>query len=287
MNNVAIVTDSGAYIPDEMSAGFPIHIVPFNLIWNSHVYRDGVDMQPKEFYKRLLSEKQLPGTSQPSPQAFEEVFRSLVERDFQVLSILTSSRLSGTYDSAIQASQQIPGASIEVVDSETTAMEMGFHILAAARAAVEGASLAVCKAIAEKARQHTGVFFVVNTLDYLHRGGRIGGAAALMGSVLDLKPILHVRNGRLEAVGKVRTMRKAVSSLLDMVGERIQNQHTVRLSALFANEPERAKKLLDDAMLRFSNTAIDIKESFYSMVSPVIGTHTGPDGVGLAYMAGM
>ena len=287
MNNVAIVTDSGAYIPEEMSAGFPIHIVPFQLIWNNHVYSDGVDMKPEEFYQRLLSEKEFPVTSQPSPQAFEKVYRSLLERGHQVLSILTSSRLSGTYASAVQATQQLPGASIEVVDSETTAMEMGFHILAAAREAVGGASLAVCKAVAEKARQHTGVFFIVNTLDFLHRGGRIGGAAAFMGNVLDLKPVLHVSNGRLEAVGKVRTTRKAVSSLLDMVGERIKNQPSVRLSALFANEPERAKKLLDDAIQRFGANAIEIKESFYTMVSPVIGSHTGPDGVGLAYMAGM
>jgi len=287
MNNVAIVTDSGAYIPEEMSTGYPIHIIPFQLIWNNQVFLDGVDMQPEEFYTRLLTEKQFPGTSQPSPQAFVEVYQPLIQQGYQVLSIQTSSRLSGTYSSAVQASAQIPEAPIEVVDSGTTAMEMGFHVLAAARAAREGASLEACKAIAERARQHTGVLFVVNTLDYLHRGGRIGGAAAFLGNLLDLKPILHVRQGRIEAVDKVRTMSKAVTRLLDLVGERIQNQPSVRLSALFANEPERAKNLLEKAILHFGSNSIDIKESFCSRVSPVVGTHTGPDGVGLAYMAGM
>jgi DegV family protein with EDD domain len=287
ISKVAIVTDTGAYIPPEMSANYPIFFVPFQLVWHNQVYRDGVDLTPEQFYIRLESEKEFPGTSQPSPHAFLDVFHPLVKQGYQILAIQTSSRLSGTYASALQASKMLHDAAVSVVDSGTSAMEMGFHVLAAARAAVEGATLAECKKIAEKARSHTGVFFVLNTLEYLQRGGRIGGAAAFLGSLLNIKPILHVHNGRVEAVGKVRTMRKAVESLLDIVGERIREKSPVRLSALYANEPERAKYLLDSALQRFNGGAFEIKEAFYSKISPVIGAHTGPDGVGLAYMAGM
>jgi DegV family protein with EDD domain len=291
MSKVAIVTDSGASLPPEISAGYPIFEVPFQLVWGSQVYLDGVDLQSAEFYTRLKTDKVFPTTSQPAPMAYFEVFKSLIDQGYQVLGIFTSSRLSGSFSSAVQACKMLPGALLHLVDSQSSAMEMGFHVLAAARAAVNNASLSECAHIAEQARLHTGVFFVLNTLDYLQRGGRIGGAAAFLGNVFNLKPILHVLNGRINAVGRVRTMHKALESLLEIVGDRIHHApfgyNPIRLCALYANEPERAKLLLEIALQKFQSHSGLIKEAFCSKISPVIGVHTGPDGVGLAYMVGM
>jgi DegV family protein with EDD domain len=285
MPNVAIVTDTGAYIPPELHRNYPVFLVPFQLVWGDRTFLDGIDIQLEDFYSRLETSKIFPSTSQPPPSAFLDLYNELLQQGYEVLSIQTSSKLSGTYSSAVQACKMLPGAPIEVVDSETTAMEMGFHVLAAARAAANGATLQDCKAIAEKARSHTGVYFVVSTLDYLHRGGRIGGAAAFVGNALQLKPILHVQNGRVEAVDRVRTMRKAVERMLHIIFQRIADSNHIRIAALYANEPARAKKLLEQALQTFDPKII--VEAFCAGVSPVVGTHTGPAGVGLAYMADM
>ncbi len=288
MNKVAIVTDSGANLSPTMCADYPIYQVPFQLAWGGQVYQDGINIQPADFYKRLQSDKEFPTTSQPAPKTFFEIFKSLIDQGYHILGVFTSSKLSSTFDSALQACKALPGALIQFVDSGSTAMELGFHVLAAAQAAVAGATLTECKKIAEKARLHTGIYFVVNTLDYLQRGGRIGGATAFLGNLLSIKPILHVMNGRVEAVGKVRTMRKAIETLLEKVAERIKGNNPATLTALYANEPERAEDLLEFALQHFNtDPAIQIKKAYCHCISPVIGAHTGPDGVGLAYMTGM
>ena len=282
---VALVTDSGANIPRELLEKYPIHTVPFNLIWGSKVYRDGVDIQPQEFYERLTHSKEMPTTSQPSPEAFRHLYTHLLEKGYEILSIHTSSLLTGTMDSAIQAVKTLAGAPIELVDSRTTAMEMGFHVLSAAQEAVKGAALSVCKTVAEKAREYSGIYFVVNTLDYLQRGGRIGSAAAFFGSAFKIKPILHLQAGRIEVVSKVRTTQKAIEKMMDIVEQKVGKNTPIKLSALYANEPERATSLLEQMSQRFLPGFV--KEAFCAGVSPVIGTHTGPDGVGLAYTTGI
>jgi DegV family protein with EDD domain len=284
MSKVAIVTDSGAYLPREWVEQYAIRVIPFQLVWEEKVYRDGVDITPAEFYKRLQEDRSFPGTSQPPPEVFRKVYEQLLNDGFQVLSIQTSSKLSGTYSSAVQASQMLPGAPISVVDSETTAIEMGFHILEAAEAAAKGGSLEECRKIAEEARTRTGIYFIVNTLDYLYRGGRIGGAAVFFGMIFNVKPILHIRNGKVEAVDKVRTISKATEKMLDLVEERTRHAKHVSIAALYANEPHRAENLLDAARVRFNGVQID--RAFCATISPVIGVHTGPDGVALAFLIG-
>jgi len=284
MSKVAIVTDSGAYLPRDWVKQNAIRVIPFQLVWDDKVYRDGVDITPMEFYKRLRENGSFPGTSQPPPEVFRKVYEQLLNDGFQVLSIQTSSKLSGTYSSAVQASQMLPGAPISVVDSETTAIEMGFHILEAAKAAAKGGSLEECRKIAEEARTRTGIYFIVNTLDYLYRGGRIGGAAVFFGMIFNVKPILHIRNGKVEAVDKVRTISKATEKMLDLVEERTRHAKHVSIAALYANEPHRAENLLDAARVRFNGLQID--RAFCATISPVIGVHTGPDGVALAFLIG-
>lgn len=285
MSKVALVTDSTAYIPLELCEGYPIHYVPLQVIWGEATYRDGVDIQPADFYKRLQNTKVMPSTSQPSPAAFASIYQNLLDEGFEILSIHISQKLSGTIDSATQAKQNFPGKPIEIVDSETTSMAMGFQVLKAAKAAAEGASLQECRALVEHTRKNSGILFAVNTLEFLRRGGRIGGAAAFLGTALNLKPILELRDGRIEAEDRVRTMSKAIDRLLNLFEERIGGRRPIQIACVHALAEEEAKVLLERARQRFGSE--EVTHAVVSPVSPVLGTHTGPGCMGLAYLAGV
>lgn len=285
MTKIAVVTDSTAYIPKELSNGYQIHTIPLQVIWGEESYRDGIDIQPLEFYTRLQTAKVMPSTSQPSPEAFRQVYQTLLDQDYTVLSIHISQKLSGTLDSAYQARDMIGSDRIVIIDSTATSMALGFPVLEVARAVKNGAGLEELKALAEKAVKTTGVLFVVSTLEFLHRGGRIGGAQAFLGTALGLKPILELRDGRIEPIEKIRTMAKATDRLLDLLVDRIGHRRPIRLATLHANAPELAAELLEKACQRFNPG--DIKEAFSTDVSPVVGTHSGPGTVGICYMVGM
>ena len=195
MSKVCIITDSTAYIPEELLQKYDIHVAPQVLIWGDETFRDGVDIMPAEFYARLENSKIIPSTSQVTPGTFQEMFAELLDQDCQILAVLLSPSLSGTVASAMQARGMFSNADIEIVESNSTAMALGFQALVAAKAALEGCTLDECKALAEKACQHSGVVFAVDTLEFLHRGGRIGGGTRFLGTALSIKPILEVKNG--------------------------------------------------------------------------------------------
>lgn len=279
MGKVAIISDSTSNIPRSMVDELEISVAPLVLIWDNHTYHDGVDIQPTEFYTRLAKSTSMPTSSQVTPETYRDMFQKLLDEGKEILVITISSELSGTMASAIQAKAMFPGKPIELVDSKTSSMAMGFPVLMAARAARAGASLLECKEIAEKAVKNTGVFFVVDTLDFLHRGGRIGGAAHLVGSAFNLKPILTVTDGKVDSAAKVRTQKKAIEKMLDMVGENIKGAKSVRLGVLHAN----THSLADEVMTTITNRFHPV-ETVFTDVSPVIGTHVGPGTVGVAYM---
>jgi len=285
MSKVAIVTDSTSNIPEELGASYGITQIPLQLIWGGETYRDGIDIAPLEFYTRLKNAKVMPSSSQPSPAAFQRVYQDLLDQGYDIVSIHISSKLSGTMDSAIQAKQTINSDRIAIVDTLSASMATGFCALVTARAAADGATFEECHKLAEKAVSHTGVLFVVSTLEFLHRGGRIGGAAAFLGTALSLKPILTVHDGRIEPQEKVRTMRKAMDRVVEILEERVGNKSPLRIGVLHANAPLEAEELLQKATERFPASVV--KESMVIPVSPVIGTHTGPGTVGFAYMLGL
>jgi len=282
MSKVAIVTDSTSYIPKELVKKYNIAVAPQILIWGGETFEDGVDIQPEEFYNRLKKASVMPTTSQVTIAAFHQIFQQLVDEGCEVLAVLISKLVSGTIDSAIQARDMLPGAPIEIVDSRSTAMALGFQVLSVARLLEQGASMAEAKALAEKSIEHVGVVFAVDTLEFLHRGGRIGGGQRFLGSALNIKPILELTGGRVEAVERVRTRRKSLLRLVEIVEERIGGRKPVRLASLHANAPEEAREILEIA-----NQRIGAIETVFSEVSPVVGTHAGPGTVGLAFMAGM
>lgn len=278
MNDFAIVTDSTAYIPQDLIDQYHIHVAPQVLIWGEDSYLDGVDIQPGEFYQRLEESDVHPTTSQATVASFHAIFEPLVVKQIPILTIVISEKLSGTLQSAQQAKAMFPGAKIELVDSKSTAMAMGFQVLAAARAREGGASFDESLAIARAAHNQTGVFFVVDTLEYLHRGGRIGGASKLFGTALNIKPLLQVTGGRVESFEKVRTKSKAIDRMLEVVVERLDGNDTIRIAALHAAAEPEAVRILEEAKKR-----LDPVEAMISVVSPVVGNHAGPGTVGLVY----
>jgi DegV family protein with EDD domain len=279
MSQIAIVTDSTAYIPQDLVEKYNISVAPQILIWAEETFKDGVDIQPDEFYERLKTAKMMPTSSQVTVSSFNKIFTKLTEEGYDILAVLLSDQLSGTIDSATQARESFPNANIEIVDSESVAMALGFQVLAAARLASQGGDLKQCKAMAERAKEHTGVIFAVDTLEFLHRGGRIGGGSRYLGAALNIKPILEVTGGRVESVERVRTRKKSLQRILEMVEERVSGKEVVRLATLHANVPDEAKELLEQSIRR-----INPVESIFSTISPVVGTHAGPGTIGLAYM---
>lgn len=285
MTKVAVVTDSTAYIPGELCNGHQLHTIPLQVIWGEESFRDGIDIQPSEFYTRLQTAKVMPSTSQPSPAVFAQIYEDLLARDYDVISIHISAKLSGTLDSAYQAREMLNSDRITIIDSKATSMALGFPVLQIIRAASHGADIESLIELAHKAVESTGVLFVVSTLEFLHRGGRIGGAQAFLGTALGLKPILELRDGRIEPIEKVRTMSKATDRMIEIMAQRIGNRRPIRLATLHANAPDEAEALLMKICQQYNPG--DIKEAFSAPVSPVIGTHSGPGTVGVCYMVGM
>jgi DegV family protein with EDD domain len=282
MKKVVILTDSTAYLPAENLQAENIVTVPLNVIWGEEIFEDGISITPDAFYQRLKTDRKMPTTSQVSVGRMDEKFRELLGQGYDVLGIFISSSLSGTVQSAVQARQELgeqDQARIAIFDSQSTTMALGFQVLAAARAANQGANLSECVQAAEKARSQSGVMFVVDTLEFLHRGGRIGGAQRFLGTALNMKPILQINGGKIEAVERVRTKGKAIDRLVDMVVERCAGKGPVHLAAPHAQAAEEARLLIEKVSAR-----LEISESMITELSPVIGTHVGPGTVALAFM---
>ena len=282
MSKVAVVTDSTATIPKEIMDQYSIWEAPQVVIFGEETLEDRVDIQPSEFYERLVTDSHHPTTSQVTPASFEKIFGKLMEEGYDILAVLVSPKLSGTVESANQVKAKYPDAAIEVFNSESVAMGLGWQAIMAAKAAKEGASLAECKEIAEKAKPKTGVVFAVDTLEFLHRGGRIGGGTKFLGTALQLKPILEIRDGQVDAVERVRTRKKSLARVIRLIEEKIDGRKPLHLATLHGNAEEDARWLLDVGCAH-----LNPDEKMYSEISPAVGVHSGPGVVGLAYLAGM
>jgi DegV family protein with EDD domain len=275
---IAIVTDSTADIPQNLVEQYRISVIPQILIMGDKTWRDGVDIDPPTFYELLRTSPHFPASSQPSAASFEELFTQLAGEAEGIAAILISNELSGTLNSAHMAASNLPDVPIEIVDSRSVSMQLGFIVLAAARAAAAGADLA---SVAEAARAligRAGVYFTVDTLEYLHRGGRIGAAAKLFGTALNLKPVLNIRDGIVSPVTKVRTRRKALDTVLQRLEEELAGSDRVHLAVLHVAAPDDAASFAARLEAQFRPVEMMCYEC-----GPVIGTHAGPGTVGAAY----
>jgi len=282
MEKVVVVTDSTAYIPPELIKEYGMRVAPLAVIWDGKTLHDDVDITPSEFYARLKNSKSLPTTSQTTPEEFRNIFSPILAEGKSILGVFISSTLSGTIDSAMQVKKAMPTAPIEIVDSRSSAMALGFVALAAARAIKSGASMAEAAEVARRAAELSNLIFVVDTLEFLHRGGRIGGAKRFLGTALNLKPLLTVIDGKIDALESVRTKAKATERMLDLVEQRIGNRRPLRLSPLHAGSPAEARALMKAAQEKFHPD-----ECILSEVSPAIGAHVGPGTIGIAWCAGI
>jgi DegV family protein with EDD domain len=275
---IAVVTDSTAYIPEANLGGLKIPVIPLWLIWGDEKFRDGVDIDPAEFYRRLPSSRAFPTTSQPSRGEFEQFFQQAGASADAVVGVFISSKLSATVTNASLAAGDMAGPEVRVVDSLSTSMGLGFAALAAARAASEGKSLDDVVAAAESVRDRAQVIFVPDTLEFLHRGGRIGGAKRLFGTALNIKPLLHLHDGAVEPLASVRTKKRALATLLSTAQERVGNGRIAEAAVIHAACAEAARAVGENVKKRFGLTSISIAD-----MSPVIGAHAGPGTIGLAF----
>lgn len=280
-NKVAIITDSTAYLPKDWIDKYGIKVAPSVVIWDGEELRDWYDITAQEFFSRLAKSNTMPTTSQPTPAYFKSLYEELLENGHDILGVHISHKLSGTFSSAEQARAMLPNANIENVDTLSASMGEGWPLLMAVKAAREGKSLTECRDIVVEASKHTGILLTVETLEFLHRGGRIGGAQRLLGTALNFKPLLEVLDGRIEPVERVRTRKKSLARLAELALERIGDRRPVYMAAIHANAPEDAELVLENVAEQ-----LPLKARLVTAVAPTVGTHTGPGTVGLAFMAG-
>ncbi len=278
--SVAVVTDSTAHIPEELVTRHSIHVIPQILLWGEEKLYEGVDITPTRFYERLRQSSVLPTTSQPSVGEFVDFFTKVAETAESIVGVFIGEHLSGTLASAHGAAEIMTGATIEIIDSRSTSMGLGFAALAAARAAERGLSSAEVAQAAREVVSRVRVIFVVDTLEYLHRGGRIGGAQRLMGSMLSVKPLLHLQDGRIEPLASVRTKGKAVHRMLDQAQEEMRGKSKVHAAVLHAVAAAEAESVAEQVVSR-----LEPVEMIRAELGPVIGTHVGPGMVGVVYYA--
>jgi DegV family protein with EDD domain len=282
MSGLTIVTDSSAYLPENLTQELGIEVIPLQVIWNGESYYDGVDIKATEFYKRLKTADELPTTSAVSVHQFQEKIDELLSKDREVLILPISQGISASHANAVLASNCFEGRPVEVVDTRLVSMALGFMALTAARAARDGASLKEVADLARKTYSHIGVYFTVDDLKYLHKGGRIGGAKRLLGSALKIKPLLQIQDGKIEAVGSAVTRKKALERLVKLVEEGVGTATPVHISVFHALDLDTAHQLQEICNQKFHPV-----ENILSEVSPVVGSHVGPGTVSIAYMAGM
>ncbi len=277
---IKIVTDSASGIPPQVAQQYGISAIPLYVHFGNEMFRDGVDIQLPEFLSRLKSAPQLPTTSQPSAGDFMELYKSLTADGSQVISIHLSSKLSGTVASAHAAREMLPGASIHVVDSMFISAAESTMAIEAARMAAAGRDAPTILARLNDLIAGFRLYFAVDTLEYLQKGGRIGRAAALLGTALQMKPLLALEDGIVEAKERIRTKSKAVARMRELAAQEIAGRSCRYLAVLHAAAPEEAHQLMADL-----ESQLKPVETMMAEVGPVIATHTGPGVVGTAFYA--
>jgi DegV family protein with EDD domain len=277
-----IVTDSGTdlWLPPEQAAELGIHVVPLIVTLEGKSYREGVDIQPQDFYRLLAATDSLPITSQPSAGEFAETYRRLAATDPVILSIHITSGLSGTYNAALAGAQLVPEANITHVDTKTLSAAAGWQVEAAARAARAGWPIEQVLALMERIGAASESMYTLNELKYLIHGGRISHMKGLIASVLNLKPLIGVEkvNGTYVQLGQVRTFKRAVKELVNLMAEQHAPGSALRVQVLHSHNPEGAALLREQVDKRFECTWLPV-----GPLSLVLGAHTGPTMVGVGY----
>ncbi|MGB4563909.1 MAG: DegV family protein [Dethiobacteria bacterium] len=270
-----IVTDSTADIPLEQAREVGVRIVPLKVFFGDECYRDWVELTPEQFYEKLKSSPVMPRTSQPSPEDFLDTYRQFHPGD-EIISIHISRQLSGTLQSAELAQKMLPEREIQCFDSLQASVGLRLQVLEAARAAKEGCSKEEVLRLLKHYRDHSRVYFVVDTLEYLHKNGRIGKAKTLLGGLLKVKPLLCLEQGVIGPVEQARGWKKAVQRLIELMEADLSGAKAIKALVAHAVVPEEAEKIKAEIQER-----LQPREITTASIGAVIGSHVGPGVVGI------
>lgn len=276
--NIAVVTDSTADLPRDVADAHGVRVVPLNVRFGVDEYKDGITIDNDEFYRRLQSSPELPTTSQPSPGEFAAVYRELAESSDAIISIHVSQALSGTYASALQAKAELEAEScrIEVVDSRQASVSLGLTVTAVARIVAGGADIDTATAAAKEISGRARFYAMLDTLEYLQKGGRVGRAQAFIGGLLKVVPIITVEDGEVQPVERPRTRRRGLERLKALTRARTPFES---LAVLHTTEPEVAAELASD----LADIAPD-GEVMTAQIGSVVGTYAGPGTLGVGFV---
>jgi len=275
---IGIVTDSTAYLEPDYIEANDIKVVPLKVILEDVSYREGVDISNDEFYDRLKEPGVFPTTSQPSAGEFLEAYQDMADRYDALMSIHISAGISGTVDSARTAAAEMGDYTIEIIDSRYTGIQLSMFVDKLVEARDKGKDMDELKSLADRIIEDSELFFLVDTLEYLKRGGRIGGAQALLGSMLRIKPILYI-DGTIDALEKVRGSHKALDRLVELVAEKLGGRKA-QVGLTYVQDQEKLQELLEKVKRSLN---CDPDSIVYNEVGPVIGAHVGPGTVGVGF----
>ncbi|WP_028926467.1 DegV family protein [Pseudonocardia acaciae] len=280
---VAVVTDSTGYLPAGLAEQHRIHVVPLRVVWGERTGLDIVDVGPAEVRAALADSNVLVGTSRPAPAEFAARYRELLDGGAdEIVSVHLSRRLSGTWEAARIAAEEVGSGRVRVVDSRSTGMGLGFAVLAASRVALAGGEGAEVEAAAADVAARSRVFFCVDSLEHLRRGGRIGAAAAWLGSALAIKPVLHVSDGLIEPLEKVRTAARAATRMVELAAREC-GTGPAELAVHHLGAVARAEELAG----RLAERLPAAGPCVVSEVGAVLGAHAGPGLLGVVVVPGV
>ncbi|WP_077619708.1 DegV family protein [Bacillus sinesaloumensis] len=274
----AIVTDSTAYIPKDLREKHNIHMIPLSVVFGNESYREEVDITAEAFYEELKVRKDLPTTSQPPTGEFVELFEQLGKEHDAIISVHLSSGISGTYQGSVTAGEMVEGVKVHSFDSEISCMVQGFYALEAAEMASEGKPADEIMERLNEMKKTMRAYFMVDDLTNLQRGGRLSGAAAFVGSLLQVKPILNFEDKVIVPFEKIRTRKKALNRVFELFDEDASKGVPMRAVLIHGNIEEEAKLMKVDLEQKYPNV-----EFLLSYFGPVIGTHLGEGAIGLGW----
>ena len=278
MSKIAIVTDSTAYLPKEIIEKYNIHVVPLSVNFKNKTLKEGFDISTKDFYEKMAGMEELPTTSQPAIGEFLVLYEELAKNHDEAIAIHMSSGISGTLNTSRTAGNMVDNIEVEVIDSKIACYGLGFMVIEAAKLAEEGRSVVEIRERIEYLVENMRGYFIVDDLSYLHKGGRLNAAEYLIGSMLKIKPIIYFNDKVLDPFEKVRTKKKAIDRILQLLDQDAREGTPIQLSVVQANVEEEAKELLELIKKEYPNV-----EGTISDFGPVIGAHTGPGTLGMVW----
>ena len=286
--NIGILTDSTCDLDYKLLAKYDINTIPLNINFSGNIYKDGIDITSCDFYDKMVEVKEIPGTSQPSAGLFLEKYKEMASKYDIILSLHISGKLSGTIESARLASNQLDDIEIHVFDSQSTTLGLGFLVILAAEMIRKDYNIKKIINILKKAKENIDIYFSVNDLKYLEKGGRIGKAQALLGSVLNFNPILQLNgcNGEVLPYKKVRGNKKTRKELLSVCEKIIESEKNIWFGFLKGKQDNKAEKFREELEILLENYN-DVKiNKEHGFISPVLASHTGPYVYGFVILKG-